>query len=137
VLSIALASDGQHQDTAQDGARGRRNDEQHYFQKASHRRRRRLIAGSSKSRTPEELQEQHRMRRVADQLDSPDGTYPAITVRGPAIPSSIEASVSQVSAEQIFLLQQRRADRSAGNEPERERIRQRSRPAIPMEYSVD
>ena len=46
-----------------------------------------------------------------------------------------EASVSQVSAEQI--LHAGGADRSAGDELKREWFRERSRPPVSMEYSVE
>ena len=44
-------------------------------------------------------------------------TYPAITVRGTGNAVQHEASVSQVSAEQIFYMQQRGLTEAPGDEP--------------------
>jgi Fe-S cluster assembly protein SufB len=77
------------------------------------------------------------VRRAAHQLDVRTDTYPAITVRGTGNAVQHEASVSQVSAEQIFYMQQRglteaQAMSLSVNGFVNDLVRQ-----FPMEYSVE
>jgi Fe-S cluster assembly protein SufB len=67
----------------------------------------RAISWSSTFKTPEGLQEQHRVRRAADQFHQPHGRHPAITVRGTGSACQHEASVSQIGEEQIFYMMSR------------------------------
>ena len=57
-------------------------------------------------------------------------TYPAITVRGNRHATQHEASVSQVSAEQIFYMQQRGLTEGQAMSLSRQRLRQRPGPRI-------
>jgi len=137
VISIALANDGQHQDT---GARW-----------STRRTRPPRPSSRSPSRSPgprdlprcgphpappEGLQEQHRVRRAAHQHNSRTDTYPAITVRGDHHKVQHEASVSKVSAEQIFYMQQARADEGQAMSLSVNGF-STTRRQFPMEYSVE
>ncbi len=71
VLSIALANDGQHQDT---GAKmihaADETTSEHHFQIDLHRQRpRHLSRPGARAEASQELQKQHRVRRASDQLD--------------------------------------------------------------------
>ena len=58
-------------------------------------------------------------------------TYPAITVRGDRNAVQHEASVSKVSAEQIFYMQQRGLTEGQAMSLSRQRLHQRPRPPVP------
>ena len=133
VISIALANDGQHQDT---GA------------KMIHAADETTSRTSSPNRSPSEkaapptadlVHVPKHLKNCKNNTEcdallinstSRTDTYPAITVRGTGNAVQHEASVSQVSAEQIFYMQQRGLTEGAGDELERQRFRQRSRPPI-------
>ncbi len=77
------------------------------------------------------------MRCIADYSDSQTDTYPAITVQGEDHSVQHEASVSKVSAEQIFYMQQRGLSEADAmsmcvNGFVNDLIRE-----FPMEYSVE
>ena len=110
VLSIALANDGQHQDT---GAKmihaADETTSQHHLEIDLHRQRpRHLPRTGPRAEASEALQEQHRVRRAADQLDVAhrhlSGHHRA---RHRQRRASTKPASSQVSAEQIFYMQQR------------------------------
>ena len=81
---------------------------------------------------PQGLQEQHRVRRPAHQQPtSRTDTYPAITVRGNQHATQHEASVTQVSEEMLFYMQQRGLNEGRGDVARRQRLHQRPRPRVP------
>ena len=140
VLSIALANDGQHQDT---GAKmihaADETTSQHHFQVAS-----RVGQGRATYRglvhIPKHLKGCKNNTECDALLINPTSrtdTYPAITVRGTGNAVQHEASVSQVSAEQIFYMQQRGLTEAQAmsltvNGFVNDLVRQ-----FPMEYSVE
>ena len=139
VISIALANDGQHQDTGAKMIHAADETTSNIVSKSISvgTRPRDLSRPRPHPEAPQGLQEQHRVRRAAHQLQSRTDTYPAITVRGTGNASQHEASVSQICAEQIFYMQQRgltegQAMSLAVNGFVNDLVRQ-----FPMEYSVE
>jgi Fe-S cluster assembly protein SufB len=140
VLSIALAGDGQHQDTGakMDPCRPMKR-RATSFPRAS----RSALAGRpyrASVHIPKHLKN-CKNNTECDALlinaTSRTDTYPAITVRGTGNAVQHEASVSQVSAEQIFYMQQRglteaQAMSLSVNGFVNDLVRQ-----FPMEYSVE
>ena len=140
VISIALAGDGQHQDTGAKMIHAADETTCNIVSKSISigTGPRDLSRPRPHPEAPEELQEQHRVRRAADQRDQP---HRHLSRRSPsAAPATAvqhEASVSQVSAEQIFYMQQRglteaQAMSLSVNGFVNDLVRQ-----FPMEYSVE
>ena len=134
VISIALANDGQHQDT---GAKMI-----HAADETTSQHRLEIDLASAQGRAtyrglvhiPKHLKG-CKNNTECDALlinsNSRTDTYPAITVRGTGNAVQHEASVSQGQRRADLLHAAARPDRSPGDEPERERLRQRSRPPVP------
>jgi len=141
VISIALAGNGQHQDT---GAKmvhaARRHDARTSSPRAlASAKAAPPTAGSSRSEAPSQgLQEQHRVRRAAHQHNSRTDTYPAITVYGDRNACAARGQrVSKVSAEnRSSTCSSEGSPKAAGDEPRastdssNDLVRQ-----FPMEYS--
>ena len=110
VISIALASDGQHQDTGAKMIHAADETTSNIISKSD------LASAPGRAtyrglvHVPKHLKD-CKNNTECDALlinaNSRTDTYPAITVRGTGNAVQHEASVSQVSAEQIFYMQQR------------------------------
>jgi Fe-S cluster assembly protein SufB len=139
VISIALASDGQHQDTGAKMIHAADETTSNIVSKS-------ISVGKGRStyrglvHVPKHLKG-CKNNTECDALlinsDSRTDTYPAITVRGTGNAVQHEASVSQISAEQIFYMQQRgltegQAMSLSVNGFVNDLVRQ-----FPMEYSVE
>ena len=139
VISIALASDGQHQDTGAKMIHAADETTSNIVSKS-------ISVGTGRStyrglvHIPKHLKG-CKNNTECDALlinsTSRTDTYPAITVRGTGNSSQHEASVSQISAEQIFYMQQRglteaQAMSLSVNGFVNDLVRQ-----FPMEYSVE
>ncbi len=139
VISIALANDGQHQDTGAKMVHRAEETTSNIISKS-------ISVGEGRStyrglvKMPEHLRG-CRNNTECDALlintNSRTDTYPAITVQGNANSVQHEASVSKVSAEQIFYMMQRglsegEAMSLAVNGFVNDLVRQ-----FPMEYSVE
>ena len=139
VLSIALANDGQHQDTGAKMIHAADETTSNVIAKS-------ISIGKGRSsyrgfiHMPRRL-EGCRNNTECDALlinsNSRTDTYPAIAVKGDANSVQHEASVSKVSAEQIFYMQQRGLSEAAAmslsvNGFVNDLVRQ-----FPMEYSVE
>src|SRR5579862_4285723 len=116
----------------EDDPRRRRNDEQHHLQEHQHRQGARHVSRPRpRAEAPQELQEQHGVRRAAHQRAVPHRHVPddhgarrreRRAARGERQPGERRADILHAAA---------RLDRGAGDEPERQRFRQRPRPAVP------
>jgi Fe-S cluster assembly protein SufB len=109
VLSIALANDGQHQDTGAKMIHAADDTTSNIISKSISIGR---AAPPTAARShPEAPQGNCKNNTECDALlintNSRTDTYPAITVRGDGNSTQHEASVSKVSAEQIFYMMQR------------------------------
>ncbi len=139
VISIALAGDGQHQDTGAKMVHAADDTTSNIVSKS-------ISVGTGRAtyrglvNVPRHLKG-CRNNTECDALlinaSSRTDTYPAITVRGTGNACQHEASVSQVSAEQIFYMQQRgltegQAMSLSVNGFVNDLVRQ-----FPMEYSVE
>ncbi len=139
VISIALAGEGQHQDTGAKMVHAADDTTSNIVSKS-------ISVGTGRStyrglvHVPRHLKG-CKNNTECDALlinkDSRTDTYPAITVRGTGNACQHEASVSQVSAEQIFYMQQRgltegQAMSLSVNGFVNDLVRQ-----FPMEYSVE
>ena len=139
VISIALASDGQHQDTGAKMIHAADETTSNIVSKS-------ISVGTGRAtyrglvHIPKHLKG-CKNNTECDALlinsKSRTDTYPAITVRGTGNSSQHEASVSQISAEQIFYMQQRgmteaQAMSLSVNGFVNDLVRQ-----FPMEYSVE
>ncbi len=139
VVSIALASNGQHQDTGAKMIHLADETTSNIVSKS-------ISAGTGRAsyrglvHVPKHLKG-CKNNTVCDALlinaDSRTDTYPAITVRGTGNAVQHEASVSQISADQIFYMQQRgltegQAMSLSVNGFVNDLVRQ-----FPMEYSVE
>jgi Fe-S cluster assembly protein SufB len=139
VISIALASDGQHQDTGAKMIHAADETTSNIVSKS-------ISVGTGRAtyrglvHIPKHLKG-CKNNTECDALlinsTSRTDTYPAITVRGTGNSSQHEASVSQISAEQIFYMQQRglteaQAMSLSVNGFVNDLVRQ-----FPMEYSVE
>lgn len=139
VISIALAGDGQHQDTGAKMIHAADDTTSNIVSKS-------ISVGNGRStyrglvHVPKHLKG-CKNNTECDALlinkNSRTDTYPAITVRGTGNACQHEASVSQVSAEQIFYMQQRgltegQAMSLSVNGFVNDLVRQ-----FPMEYSVE
>jgi len=139
VISIALASDGQHQDTGAKMIHAADETTSNIVSKS-------ISVGTGRAtyrglvHIPKHLKG-CKNNTECDALlinsKARTDTYPAITVRGTGNSSQHEASVSQISAEQIFYMQQRglteaQAMSRSVNGFVNDLVRQ-----FPMEYSVE
>jgi len=139
VISIALASDGQHQDTGAKMIHAADETSSNIVSKS-------ISVGTGRAtyrglvHVPKHLKN-CKNNTECDALlinaNSRTDTYPAITVRGTGNSVQHEASVSQISAEQIFYMQQRGLTKGQAmslsvNGFVNDLVRQ-----FPMEYSVE
>jgi Fe-S cluster assembly protein SufB len=139
VLSIALASDGQHQDTGAKMVHAADETTSNIISKS-------ISIGEGRATYRGLVQIPKHLKNCKNNTEcdallinstSRTDTYPAITVRGTGNSVQHEASVSQVSAEQIFYMQQRglteaQAMSLSVNGFVNDLVRQ-----FPMEYSVE
>jgi len=139
VISIALASNGQHQDTGAKMIHAADETTSNIISKS-------ISAGTGRAtyrglvHVPRHLKgckNNTECDALLINTDSRTDTYPAITVRGTGNAVQHEASVSQISAEQIFYMQQRgltegQAMSLSVNGFVNDLVRQ-----FPMEYSVE
>jgi Fe-S cluster assembly protein SufB len=139
VLSIALANDGQHQDTGAKMIHAADDTTSNIIAKS-------ISVGSGRSSYRGQVHMPKHLKGCKNNTEcdallintnSRTDTYPAITVRGNDNSVQHEASVSKVSAEQIFYMQQRglsegEAMSLAVNGFVNDLIRE-----FPMEYSVE
>ena len=139
VISIALAGDGQHQDTGAKMVHAADDTTSNIVSKS-------ISLGSGRStyrglvHIPKHLKGCKNNTECDALLINPTSrtdTYPAISVRGTGNSSQHEASVSQISAEQIFYMQQRGLTKAQAmslsvNGFVNDLVRQ-----FPMEYSVE
>ncbi len=139
VLSIALAGDGQHQDTGAKMVHAADDTTSNVISKS-------ISVGSGRSSYRGLVQVPKSRKNCKNNTEcdallinptSRTDTYPAITVRGDKNSMQHEASVSQVSAEQIFYMQQRGLDEGqamslAVNGFVNDLVRE-----FPLEYSVE
>jgi Fe-S cluster assembly protein SufB len=139
VISIALASDGQHQDTGAKMIHAADETTSNIVSKS-------ISVGSGRAtyrgqvHVPKHLKGCKNNTECDALLINPTSrtdTYPAITVRGTGNAVQHEASVSQISAEQIFYMQQRglsegQAMSLSVNGFVNDLVRE-----FPMEYSVE
>ncbi len=139
VISIALANDGQHQDTGAKMIHAADETTSNVISKS-------ISVGKGRStyrgmvHIPKHLKgckNNTECDALLINTTSRTDTYPAITVRGTGNVTQHEASVSQVSAEQIFYMQQRgltegQAMSLSVNGFVNDLVRQ-----FPMEYSVE
>jgi Fe-S cluster assembly protein SufB len=109
VLSIALASDGQHQDTGAKMIHAADDTTSNIISKS-------ISVGKGRSTYRGQVHIPRTLRNCRNNTEcdallinanSRTDTYPAITVRGQRNSVQHEASVSKVSAEQIFYMMQR------------------------------
>src|SRR5436190_26279 len=139
VLSIALAGDGQHQDTGAKMVHAADETTSNIISKS-------ISIGEGRATYRGLVQIPKHLKNCKNNTEcdallinstSRTDTYPAITVRGTGNSVQHEASVSQVSAEQIFYMQQRglteaQAMSLSVNGFVNDLVRQ-----FPMEYSVE
>lgn len=139
VLSIALANDGQHQDTGAKMVHAADETTSNIISKS-------ISIGRGRATYRGLVHVPKHLRGCKNNTEcdallinssSRTDTYPAITVRGTGNAVQHEASVSQVSAEQIFYMQQRGLSEAQAmslsvNGFVNELVRQ-----FPMEYSVE
>jgi Fe-S cluster assembly protein SufB len=139
VVSIALAGDGQHQDTGAKMIHAADNTTSNIISKS-------ISLGTGRStyrgmvHVPKHLKgckNNTECDALLINTHSRTDTYPAISVRGQGNAVQHEASVSQISAEQIFYMQQRGLSEAAAmslavNGFVNDLVQQ-----FPMEYSVE
>jgi Fe-S cluster assembly protein SufB len=139
VLSIALASNGQHQDTGAKMIHAADETTSNIISKS-------ISVGTGRATYRGLVHVPRHLKHCKNNTEcdallinsqSRTDTYPAITVRGTGNATQHEASVSQVSAEQIFYMQQRgltegQAMSLSVNGFVNDLVRQ-----FPMEYSVE
>ena len=139
VISIALASNGQHQDTGAKMVHAADETTSNIVSKS-------ISVGKGRAtyrglvHIPKHLKgckNNTECDALLINTDSRTDTYPAITVRGTGNTTQHEASVSQISAEQIFYMQQRGLSEAQAmslsvNGFVNDLVRQ-----FPMEYSVE
>lgn len=139
VLSIALASNGQHQDTGAKMIHAADETTSNIISKS-------ISVGKGRAtyrglvHVPKHLKgckNNTECDALLINTDSRTDTYPAISVRGTGNTTQHEASVSQISAEQIFYMQQRGLSEAQAmslsvNGFVNDLVRQ-----FPMEYSVE
>ena len=139
VISIALAGDGQHQDTGAKMVHAADDTTSNIVSKS-------ISLGSGRSTYRGLVQVGRHLKGCKNNTEcdallinteSRTDTYPAITVRGKENACQHEASVSKISAEQIFYMQQRGISEGAAmslavNGFVNDLVQQ-----FPMEYSVE
>ena len=139
VVSIALAGDGQHQDTGAKMVHAADDTTSNIISKS-------ISLGSGRSTYRGLVQVGRHLKGCKNNTecdallintDSRTDTYPAITVRGKENSCQHEASVSKINAEQIFYMQQRGIPEAAAmslavNGFVNDLVQQ-----FPMEYSVE
>jgi Fe-S cluster assembly protein SufB len=139
VLSIALASNGQHQDTGAKMIHAADETSSNIISKS-------ISVGTGRATYRGLVHVPRHLKNCKNNTEcdallinahSRTDTYPAITVRGTGNAVQHEASVSQVSAEQIFYMQQRGLNKGQAmslsvNGFVNDLVRQ-----FPMEYSVE
>src|SRR6476660_6117849 len=139
VISIALASDGQHQDTGAKMIHGANETTSNIVSKS-------ISIGTGRAtyrglvHVPKHLtgcKNNTECDALLISSNSRTDTYPAISVRGQGNACQHEASVSQISEEQIFYMQQRGISEGAAmslavNGFDNDLVQQ-----FPMEYSVE
>jgi Fe-S cluster assembly protein SufB len=139
VISIALAGDGQHQDTGAKMVHAADETTSNIVSKS-------ISIGKGRSTYRGLVQIGRHLKGCKNNTecdallintDSRTDTYPAITVRGKENACQHEASVSKISAEQIFYMQQRGISEGAAmslavNGFVNDLVQQ-----FPMEYSVE
>jgi Fe-S cluster assembly protein SufB len=139
VISIALANDGQHQDTGAKMIHAADETTSNIVAKS-------ISVGQGRSTYRGQVHIPRHLRGCRNNTEcdallinarSRTDTYPAITVRGNQHATQHEASVSQVSAEQIFYMRQRGLSEGAAmslsvNGFVNDLVRE-----FPMEYSVE
>ena len=139
VLSIALASNGQHQDTGAKMIHAADETSSNIISKS-------ISVGTGRATYRGLVHVPRHLKNCKNNTEcdallinahSRTDTYPAITVRGTGNSVQHEASVSQVSAEQIFYMQQRGLSKGQAmslsvNGFVNDLVRQ-----FPMEYSVE
>jgi Fe-S cluster assembly protein SufB len=139
VISIALANDGQHQDTGAKMIHAADETTSNIVSKS-------ISVGKGRATYRGLVHVPRHLRHCKNNTEcdallinstSRTDTYPAITVRGTGNSTQHEASVSQISAEQIFYMQQRglsegQAMSLSVNGFVNDLVRQ-----FPMEYSVE
>jgi Fe-S cluster assembly protein SufB len=139
VVSIALAGDGQHQDTGAKMVHAADDTTSNIISKS-------ISLGSGRSTYRGLVQVGRHLKGCKNNTecdallintDSRTDTYPAITVRGKENSCQHEASVSKINAEQIFYMQQRGIPEGAAmslavNGFVNDLVQQ-----FPMEYSVE
>ena len=139
VISIALAGDGQHQDTGAKMVHAADDTTSNIVSKS-------ISVGSGRSTYRGLVQIGRHLKGCKNNTEcdallintqSRTDTYPAITVRGKENACQHEASVSKISAEQIFYMQQRGISKGAAmslavNGFVNDLVQQ-----FPMEYSVE
>jgi len=139
VISIALANDGQHQDTGAKMIHAADETSSNVISKS-------ISVGEGRSTYRGQVHIPKHLKGCKNNTEcdallintnSRTDTYPAITVRGNQHATQHEASVSQVSEEQIFYMQQRGLSEAAAmslsvNGFVNDLVRE-----FPMEYSVE
>ncbi|MEM7602050.1 MAG: Fe-S cluster assembly protein SufB [Verrucomicrobiota bacterium] len=139
VISIALANDGQHQDTGAKMIHAADETSSNVVSKS-------ISVGSGRSTYRGQVSIPRHLKGCKNNTEcdallinssSRTDTYPAITVRGNQHATQHEASVSQVSEEQIFYMRQRGLSEAAAmslsvNGFVNDLVRE-----FPMEYSVE
>ncbi len=139
VISIALAGDGQHQDTGAKMVHAADDTTSNIVSKS-------ISLGSGRSTYRGLVQVGRHLKGCKNNTecdallintDSRTDTYPAITVRGKENSCQHEASVSKINSEQIFYMQQRGISKGAAmslavNGFVNDLVQQ-----FPMEYSVE
>jgi Fe-S cluster assembly protein SufB len=139
VVSIALAGDGQHQDTGAKMVHAADETTSNIISKS-------ISLGSGRSTYRGMVHIPKHLKKCKNNTEcdallinaqSRTDTYPAITVRGQGHSVQHEASVSQINAEQIFYMQQRGLSEAAAmslavNGFVNDLVQQ-----FPMEYSVE
>ena len=133
VISIALANDGQHQDTGAKMIHAADETTSNIIAKS-------ISVGQGRStyrgvvHIPKHLKgckNNTECDALLINTNSRTDTYPAITVRGDRNATQHEASVSKVSEEHDLLHAAARPHRGPGDEPRRQRLHQRPRPPVP------
>ncbi|EDY81781.1 FeS assembly protein SufB [Verrucomicrobiia bacterium DG1235] len=139
VLSIALANDGQHQDTGAKMIHAADETSSNIISKS-------ISVGKGRSTYRGQVHMPKNLKGCKNNTEcdallinenSRTDTYPAITVRGNRNAVQHEASVSKVSAEQIFYMQQRGLSEAAAMSLSVNGFVNDLTRQFPMEYSVE
>ncbi len=139
VISIALANDGQHQDTGAKMIHAANNTTSNVISKS-------ISVGQGRATYRGQVHIPKRLKGCKNNTEcdallintnSRTDTYPAITVRGDANSVQHEASVSKVSEEQIFYMQQRGLTEAQAMSLSVNGFVNDLASQFPMEYSVE